>query len=70
MKSNYKKLEERRFLEDLKSTELLLKTYDPNEDYNFIMERFLEPTEENKGLYKTQRNKCVSLRQKETEVSH
>ena len=57
MKSNYKKLEERRFLEDLKSTELLLKTYDPNEDYNFIMERFLEPTEENKGLHKTQRNK-------------
>ena len=56
MKSNYKKLEERRFLEDLKSTELWLKTYDPNEDDNFIMERFLKPTEENKGLYKAQRN--------------
>ena len=70
MKNNYKQLEESRFLEDLKSTDLLLKTNDPNKNYNFITKRFLEPTEENKGLYKTQRNKCVSLHQKEIEVSN
>ena len=45
-----------RFLEHLLTTELSLKTDDPNENYNFIKEN---PTGENKGLYKEQRNKCA-----------
>ena len=40
--SNYKEWEESRFLEDLKSTELSLKTGDPKENYNFITAKFLE----------------------------
>ena len=43
-------MEESKFLEDLKRTELSLKTDDPNKNYNFITERFLESAEENKGF--------------------
>ena len=37
----YKHCEDSRFLEDLNSTELLLKTDDPNKNYSFIAKKFL-----------------------------
>ena len=107
---NYKHFEDRKFLEDLNSTDFSLNTDDPNENYNFITDKFLKvvnrhaplkkkilrgnhaplltkeirkeiytkselkkiynrnPTEENKTIYKTQRNECVSLRQKAIKI--
>ena len=107
---NYKHFEDSRFLEDLNSTDFSLNTDDPNENYNFITDKFLNvvnrhaplkkktlrgnqapfltkelrkeiytrsklknkynrnPTEENKAIYKKQRNKCVYLRRKAIKV--
>ena len=41
MKNNYKQLEESRFLEDLKSKDLLLKTNDPNKITISLQRHFL-----------------------------
>ena len=38
---NYKHFEDSRFLEDLNSTDFSLNTDDPNENYNFITDKFL-----------------------------
>ena len=103
---NCKHFEESRFLEDLNRTDFSLNTDDPNENYNFITDKFFSVvnrhaplkkktlrdnqapfstkelrkelytrsklknkcnrnhTEENKAIYKKQRNKCVYLRRK------
>ena len=39
---NYKHFEDRKFLEDLNSTDFSLNTDDPNENYNFITDKFLK----------------------------
>ena len=107
---NFKHFEDSGFLEDLNNTDVLLNTDDPNENCNFITDKFLNvvnrhaplkkktlrgnqapfltkelrkeiytrsnlknkynrnPTEENKRIYKKQRNKCVSLRRKAIKV--
>ena len=39
---NYKHFEDSRFLEDLHSTEFSLETDDPNKNYNFTTEKFLD----------------------------
>ena len=38
---NYKRFEDSKFLEDLNSTDFSLNTDDPNENYNFIIDKFL-----------------------------
>ena len=49
---NYKHFEDSRFPEDLNSTDLLLNTDDPNENYNLITDKFLNVVNRNAPLKK------------------